>query len=236
MKRSAILFLILWTFALTLPAFAMGNAYSGYPTFSISAVVKDESVTIQGKNFPANDKFTVTMGAYGKRGVGGVVVDTTESGSGGSLTRTYKIPASLAGSNRIAIRLQSPTSGYYAYNWFYNSSTGSSTSPTATPKPGSSYSGYPTFSISAVVKDGSVTISGKNFPANDKFTVTMGAYGTKGIGGVVVETTDSGSGGLLTKTYKIPASLAGSNRIAIRLQSPNSGYYAYNWFYNNSTP
>ena len=98
------------------------------------------------------------------------------------------------------------------------------------------YTGYPTFSISAVVKDGSVTILGNNFPKNDKFTVTMGAYGTKGIGGTVITTTDSGSGGAITATYNIPASLKGSYRIAIRLQSPTTGYYAYNWFYNNNAP
>lgn len=232
MKKSIIIFLILWSFAIVMPALAAEPSYSGYPTFSITAVVKDDSVTIKGSNFPANDKFTVTMGAYGTKGIGGKVVETTDSGSGGSLTKTYKIPASLAGSNRIAIRLQSPTSGYYAYNWFYNSST-SSPSPT---KLASTYKGYPTFSITAVVKNDTVTIKGSNFPANDKFTVTMGAYGTLGIGGVVVGTTDSGSGGALTATYDIPASLANSSRIAIRLQSSSSGYYAFNWFYNNNAP
>jgi hypothetical protein len=236
MKKSIFIFVILWSMALVMPALAAKSYYSGYPTFSITAVVKNDSVTIKGSNFPANDKFTVTMGAYGTKGIGGTVVETTDSGAGGSLTKTYKIPASLAGSYRIAIRLQSPTSGYYAYNWFYNNSTASSGgSPTPT-KPASSYKGYPTFSITAVVKNDTVTIKGTNFPANDKFTVTMGAYGTKGIGGTVVGTTDSGSGGTITVTYDIPASLANSSRIAIRLQSPTSGYYAYNWFYNNNAP
>jgi hypothetical protein len=230
MKRTAFLL----AFVLALISIYPVLAYSGYPTFNITAVVKDDTVTIQGYNFPANDKFTVTMGAYGTRGVGGYVVETTSSGSGGSFSKTYKIPSKLAGSYRIAIRLESPTTGYYAYNWFYNNST--SSTPSKTPVPTSTYKGYPTFSISAVTKDKSVTIKGTNFPANDKFTVTMGAYGTAGIGGTLVGTQDSNAGGSLTATYTIPASLAGSYRIAIRLQSPTSGYYAYNWFYNNNAP
>jgi hypothetical protein len=62
----------------------------------------------------------------------------------------------------------------------------------------------------------------------------MGRYGTKGIGGIEVAATESGSGGSFTATYQIPYALRGHDRIAIRLQSA-AGYYSYNWFYNNST-
>jgi hypothetical protein len=158
-------------------------------------------------------------------------VATTNSGDGGSFTATYTIPDKYKGLSRIAIRLESPTSGYYAYNWFYNN-----TAPAASPTPGPVYSGIPTFSIVSVVKNTSVTIKTKNFPADDSFKVRMGKYGTLGIGGKVVATTDSGDGGSFTVTYSIPSSLKGSGRIAIRLVSPTTGYYAYNWFYNNTTP
>jgi hypothetical protein len=231
-KKFLITIIIVSLFTFIFPAYAANPTYKGYPTFSIASVVQDDTVTISGSNFPANDKFTVRMGAYGTKGVGGIVVETTESGTGGALSKTYKIPAALKGSYRIAIRLESPTSGYFAYNWFYNNTSGSSTSK----PPSSTYKGYPTFSIASVVQDDTVTISGSNFPANDKFTVRMGAYGTKGVGGIVVETTESGTGGALSKTYKIPAALKGSYRIAIRLESPTSGYFAYNWFYNNNAP
>ena len=92
------------------------------PTFTIVSVVANQSVTIRTSNFPANQQFDVLMGAMGTKGVNGIWVTRTPSGSGGSLTVTYTIPAALRGSNRIAIRLQSPT-GYFSYNWFYNSST-----------------------------------------------------------------------------------------------------------------
>jgi hypothetical protein len=61
------------------------------------------------------------MGPYGTKGIGGTNVGSTSTGSGGSLSASYTIPASLAGSSRIAIRLQSSTTGYFAYNWFWNS-------------------------------------------------------------------------------------------------------------------
>ena len=223
--------------------------YIGFPTFSIESVIVDQSVTILTHNLPPNDTFTVTMGKFGTVGIGGVVAGSTNSGEGGSLTVTYNIPKEMTGLSQIAIRLQSPTTGYFAYNWFFNNTaTATPTSqptpnstptpqptPTSTPAP-PGYSGFPTFSITAVVKDSTVTIKGVNFPANDTFTVLMGAYGTRGIDGINVGSTNSGAGGSLSATYNIPASLAGATQIAIRLQSPTSGYFAYNWFWNNTAP
>ncbi len=200
------------------------------PTFNIVSVVKDQSVTIETANFPANDTFTVTMGAFGTLGIGGTVIGTTDSGKGGSFQATYKIPSSLAGSERIAIRLQSPTSGFFAFNWFWNNPAVAS--PTETPMAGST--GFPTFSIVSVVKDQSVSILTSNLPPNDTFTVTMGDMGTIGIDGIVVGSTQSGSGGALTEKYSIPSALAGQAQIAIRLQSPTSGFFAFNWFFNNT--
>ena len=197
--------------------------YTGIPTFAILSVVTDTSVTIKTNNFPPDEDFTVRMGPFGTKAIGGVVVDTTNSGSGGSFEETYNIPASLAGSALIAIRMESPN-GYYSYNWFYNNNA-------ASPTPG--YTGIPTFTILSVVKDVSVTIKTNNFPAGQEFTARMGPVGTKAIGGIVVGTTDSGSGGAFEVTYNIPASLIGSSIIAIRLDSTNGYYYSYNWFYNN---
>ena len=91
------------------------------PTFTTTAVVRDQSVAIQTANFPANQKFDVLMGPIGSHGVKGTKVGTTDSGKGGSFTAKYDIPASLRGSGQIAIRLESAR-GYYSYNWFWNQS------------------------------------------------------------------------------------------------------------------
>ena len=203
--------------------------YSGFPTFSILSVTTESSVTIQTANLPPNQSFTVRMGKYGTYAIGGTEVGTFESGSTPVQKLTFNIPAGLKGNSLLAIRFDSAP-GYFAYNWFYNTASGVTPPPVL---PG--YSGYPTFSIRAVVRDGSVTVAIKNLPPNQTFTVRMGAYGTYGKGGIEVASFDSGSGGALEKTFSIPAGLAGSAKIAIRMDS-NLGFFAYNWFYNNSTP
>ncbi len=221
------------------------------PTFSITGVAQGSTVTIQTAHFPAGQTFTARMGEYGTLGIGGTVVGTFETGSGGVLTQTFTIPAALAARERIAIRLDSNL-GYYSYNWFWNNANyGSSTAapastPAATATPGgatatpaptttpvSGYTGIPTFMISSVVKDTSVTIAATNFPPSQTFTVRMGEFGTLGVGGTIVTTYDSGAGGNFTATFNIPAALAGRAKIAIRLESATGYYYSYNWFYNN---
>lgn len=215
-----------------------GTVYTGIPTFSVTGVQRDATVSIKTHNFPANRDFKVTMGAMGAKGVNGAVVTTTNSGNGGEFTATYNVPEALKGSYQIAIRLES-ADGYFAYNWFYNSSAAAGTvTPPATGSPAVPttpvYVGAPTFSIQGVTRNGNVTILTNNLPPNRDFRVTMGGMGTKGVNGTFVTTTNSGGGGALTLTYDIPAALHGSAQIAIRLESAD-GYYAYNWFYNTST-
>jgi len=206
---------------------------TGIPTISILSVDEDKTLTLRTYNFPAERDFKVLMGKMGTKGVNGIHVTTVNSGSGGSFTKTFEIPDDLKGDYQIAIRLQTTDGVFYAYNWFYNntSSDGSSSD-----SPASGYTGIPTFSITSVVEDKSVTIKTNNFPAGFDFKVLMGKLGTKGVGGVYVATINSGTGGVFSKTFNIPASLAGEDRIAIRLESAGSSFYAYNWFNNNSTP
>lgn len=217
--------------------------YTGIPTFKISSVKADESVTIVTNNFPANQTFTVMMGAMGTEGINGEVVGKIESGNGGSLTSTFAIPAKFKGAYQIAIRAQTAQAyPYYAYNWFYNNTSTTppstpppSTPPPSTPPPSTGYSGIPTIHICAVEQDKTVTFRTTNFPANQTFTVRMGPMWTAGIGGTVAGTFDSGSGGSFDKTFNIPSNLAGSYRIAIRMDTAHAyPYYSYNWFYNNT--
>jgi len=225
------------------------------PTFTITTVNVDKDVTIHTANFPANLTFDVRMGLYGTKGVNGTKVTSVSSGAGGALDFTFTIPVEMKGQYRVAIRLESTTGGYYSYNWFYNDTSATptpvktttpSTTKTVTPTPTktpvvtktpapTTISGYPRFSITAVVKDSSVTISATNFPVNDTFNVLMGAFGTKGVNGTKV-TSVTTTGSSFTATYTIPDGLKGKSQIAIRLESPTSGFYAYNWFYNSTYP
>ncbi len=212
-------------------AWAVPARSSTIPTMSISSVVTDQTVTIQTHDFPANQNFVVTMGPMGSKGVNGIVVATTNSGAGGSFSATYNIPAQLKGSRQIAIRMQtSHAYPYYAYNWFWNNTTGSTGGV-----PG--YTGIPTFNIVSVEAGKTVTIQTSNFPPNQSFTVRMGPMGSKGVNGVVVGTLNSGVGGVLKATFNIPAQFQTAYQVAIRAETAHANpYFAYNWFYNNTTP
>ena len=229
---SVILMLVLMMSVVGPGVAAAAPASSTVPTFSIVSVVKNKSVTITTYNFPANDSFDVLEGPMHSQGIGGVKVATVASGAGGSFTATFPIAADFKGAYQIAIRLQSNTgSGYFAYNWFYNNTASGGGGS------GGGYTGIPTFSISSVVKNKTVTIVTNNFPKNNKFNVLMGPMHTKGVNGYYVTNVSSGAGGTLTFTFNIPVELKGSYQISIRLESSTgSGYFAYNWFYNNTYP
>lgn len=101
------------------------GGYSGFPTFRIVSVVRNTSVTIKTNNLPPNYKFVVRMNKMGTKGLNGTKVATFDSGSGGTQTFTFDIPAGLKGLRQIAIRFDA-TSGvhYFAYNWFWNTTAG----------------------------------------------------------------------------------------------------------------
>lgn len=246
----SLLILVCITLPFTTPVSA--NSHSVVPTMSVVSVDSDNTVTIMTYYFPPNEQFTVRMGPYGGLGLDGTVVATTDSGAGGTFQATYTIPDYLKGQGRIAIRMDNPNGYFYSYTWFTNRAD---VAPTYTPYNYTSYNWYypynynyssnyysyyypypaPTFTITSVARDSTVTIKTSNFPANEKFTVRMGSIGTKALNGIVVGTTDTGDGGSFEATYNIPDGLKGLYQISIRMDSSTYFYYSYNWFYNNST-
>ncbi|MEN8241453.1 MAG: hypothetical protein ABFS17_06000 [Chloroflexota bacterium] len=221
-----------------------GGAYNSSvtPFLSILNVVSNGEVTLQTYNFPPEKDFLVTMGPMGTKGVGGYVIGTQNSGEGGNFIATYPVPMQLYGSDMISIRLESTTSGHYAYDYFTNSdgynasSTGSSIIPGTSPANSGwtlAAGTYPSTSVVGVVKDATVTVQGSNFTTNDTYTVRMGLLGTQGVGGIVVGSHSTGSSSSFTTSFPIPPSLAGVAQISIRFESDNTPYYAYDWFNNN---
>ncbi len=97
----------------------------------------------------------------------------------------------------------------------------------------------PKIHIVAVEKNSTVTILTENFPEDEDFVVTMGYIYTRGIDGIEVDTFNSGNGDPQELTFTIPQELIDEFRISIRAQTghefPQFPYYAFNWFYNNST-
>jgi hypothetical protein len=203
--------------------------YTGIPTFSITDVVAGETVTIKTNNFPKDIDFVVMMGKMWTQGIDGIEITSINSGEGGSFTATFEIPEALDEDYRISIRLEATKGGYYAYNWFYNNTTNGV-------EESNGYTGIPTFSITAVVKNNTVTIKTNNFPADVDFNVLMGKMWTQGINGTYVTTINSGDGGTFTLSFDIPEVYEGYNQISIRLEATSGRYYAYNWFYNVTYP
>ncbi len=233
-----VLFLLMAPFGVT-TALAAQPGYKGHPYIEIVAVDKNDTVTVRAYNLPHNDSFAVLQNYMGTKGKNGVEVGTLKSGTNNEVTQTYSIADAFKDQKQIAIRIQSTTgSGYFAYNWFNHKNSGAQPPGTTPPtQPPTGYQGIPTFSINSVVRNVSVTIVTKNLPPNDTFAVKMNYMGTRGVNGWQVATLNSGTGGTQTLTYNIPAELQGQYKIAIRLESTSgSGYFAYNWFYNNTYP
>ncbi len=196
------------------------SAQSGsVPSFTIEEVVVDQLVTIQASNFPAGQEFVVTMGPNGSLGIDGTVVGRTYSGDGGGFNATYAIPATLQGAARIAIRLES-AQGYFAYNWFDNNLTAEAERRR-----------IPSFTIESVAVNESVTIQTSNLAPNRNYVALMDHMGTLGIDGIIVGNFNTGDGGRSLRTFPIPVSLKGLERIALRIESNVD--FAYNWFNND---
>ena len=200
------------------------------PVIMVVTVKKDTQVTIEGSSFPTDESFDVLMSKYNTQGIDGVKVGTLTAEDNGTILETYDIPPSLKSERRISIRVQSTDSNKAAHTWFLNETGAAGGAVIPTP-----HTGIPTISIVSVEEDENVTVRTHNFPENKDFKVLMGQMGTRGIGGIHVTTISSGSGGSFTETFTIPAALKGNYRIAIRLQTADGVFYAYNWFYNNTT-
>ena len=209
--------------------------YSGYPTTSILSNEDKESVEVKVYNLPKDVDFSVTVGAFGTRGVGGATVASFNSGDGGTQTFTFDVPDTYKEYYKLAIRLDS---GYwYAYDWWVNNpaAAGASSSSSSTSSSSSSTCttcSIPSTSFVSLNADGSVTFMAYNFEPNTQWQVTMGAYGTRGVNGVFVQTLTSKDGSFTIKS-EIPTELKDLEKIAIRFEQVDGPYYAYDWFVNN---
>lgn len=236
-KKFALLITLLLVLVICAPVQA-----ATYPTFGIMSVVVDESVTISTNLFPANELYYVYMGYNGTLGINGILVTKIWTGAGGSFKAKFYIPDELKGENIIAIRLESPTTPYYSYNFFYNttsytsnyttstSSSSSSTTTTHTPND------FPTFNIIGVVKGVSVTVETKYFPADDMFGVYMkdGASAVKTW--YYVAGLNSADGASFQATFAIPTELQWKEKIAIKFYNLDEDYITYNLFENHDYP
>jgi len=217
------------------------------PSFWIHDVVMDTSVTIKVVRYPhGNEKYKVIVGktGIGNEISGGQLMGTITQDNGRYFTFKVPLPSRVLGDREFFVRLENPFTLDYAFTVVTNNDDwqvqgtyqlqGESSGVSAfNPYAKGFYSGHPYTQILDVIEDTEVTLQVINAPADDAFTVTMGAIGSAGINGIVIGTQTTGAGGSFVVTYPIPDSLKGSDQIAIRLQSPTSGFFAYD-FFNNS--
>lgn len=96
-----------------------------FPFLTAVEVVRNEEVTIRFTKLPAGVQYQVYMGEIGTQGEDGILVGTVRSAEGGTVEKTFDIPAGLRGDWAIAIRMEAPSRGplAFAYNWFTNQTT-----------------------------------------------------------------------------------------------------------------
>ncbi len=214
-----------------------------YPTFDIIGVVVGDSVTISTNLFPANELYYVYMGYNGTLGINGVLVTKIWTGTGGTFKAKFQIPDELKGEDIIAIRLESPTTPYYSYNFFYNTTSYTNYNYTTTTSSSSSSSSstyvpsdFPTFSIIGVVKGESVTVETSYFPADNMFGVYMKDAASAVKTWYYVAGFNSADGSSFKATFTIPAELMFKEKIAIKMYNLDQDYITYNLFENRNYP
>ena len=235
MKRKMTLMLLI-----LLLAASITPAHAATPDTSIMAVVKNETVTIQTSDFPANNTFHVLMGYNGSQGINGYLVSKITTGDGGSFLAKFYIPEELSGEDIIAVRFESVTeSKYYTYNWFYNdTASGASATTCTTCTTGPTYNilppGFPTFDIIASVKGQSVTVQTRYFPPNERFAVFMQDGDSQATTLYEVAGVETSEGHTLIATFSIPDELRWEEKIKIIFYNINDGFRTYNLFYNRN--
>lgn len=190
------------------------------PSLEINGTVPGINVSVTPKNFPDGTELLVTMGKMGTKGINGFVIKKIKlEGALQTSSHVIEIPEELSAEKQIAVRVES-NNGYYAYNWFYNTTSDNDTL---------------SLTIIDSVSNQSATVLFSNFPPNQTFEIMMGEKNSSGINGIIVETLYSGTGGTFQGTFSIPNQLHELKQIAIRAQTNHiDPFYAYNWFYNKT--
>lgn len=208
-----------------------GPASAANPRISVIAVKADELITVRTSDFPANVGFTVRMDVAGNLGIDGIVVGETNSGIGGAFDVSYRIPAELRGVKTIAVRFES-AQGYYAYTWFNNRTSGTTTpgSSTGNPNPIPVTGAKPFLTFVGVKANDSVTVEARNLPPYTTFTVRVGPYYTFFRDYAIMPSVVSDAYGVARFTIGLPDVARDESMVTVRIDG--GGRYAFNAFRN----
>ncbi len=204
--------------------------------YRIVGVDPGKSVTIRTSNFPSNVLFDVSIGTKGANGqYQWVAVGQIDSGKGGSFKQQFTIPAAYAAQARLFVRIVQARKGTTVDHWFNNTAAGGTGGAGGWDwlrNYGWWWGNIPTIWIAAVERNNRVLVYANNFPPGLDFNVYMGWMGTRGTNpGIHSGVFYAGEN---QKWFNIPAQLYDQYQISIRTQNQATGYYSYNWFYNNT--
>jgi hypothetical protein len=93
---------------------------AGFPTFIFLAVDKGESITVQTRNFPEDERFAVFMKDGASASKTWYEVDGFDSAEGGIQTIELPIPSALRYKEKIAVKFYSIKDGFVTYNLALN--------------------------------------------------------------------------------------------------------------------
>ncbi len=93
---------------------------AGFPTFSILSVVYGQSVTVQTRYFPADQRFAVFMKDGALADITWYEVAGIETGEGNSQIATFSIPSELRYQEMITLKFYNINDGFITYDLFYN--------------------------------------------------------------------------------------------------------------------
>ena len=182
-QTKSIIFVFLMMIAVLVVGTAAVDAQdpASLPAYTITSVTSGVEVTVQTKDFPAGAEFVVQMRDMENPDEIHNVAKFN-SGSGGAFNLALPIPEGVKNAKNIemAILSVSDPSGLSISAHFANSGTGGKVS--------CNYDIIPSFGFDAVVKNGSITVTTKDFAPNSTFKVKMGVmtggtitrYGIKG--------------------------------------------------------
>ncbi len=108
-------------------------------SIAIVGVDKNRVITVQAQDFPANQTFKIRVGPFVGFFKNFVETGTINSGNGGNFKFNVNLPSEVRDVDKITVRLDSTSTGVYAYNVFTNTTSGSiaaTATPSTTTTPG----------------------------------------------------------------------------------------------------
>ncbi|MEJ2488060.1 MAG: hypothetical protein P8Y68_20270 [Anaerolineales bacterium] len=210
------------------------------PTVWIGSQGYPNTFNVAFDDFYMDGSYTIFIGPN-IPGQPSIVAGYADQTNGPRFTKELQIPDSLKGEDSLKVAVVSAFNQHsgsmaflYQEGYPYIDPIGNFSTIHATDSYGSFSTATPFTNILNVVPDGEVTLQVFNFPPDKDFIVTMGPLGTRGIGGYVIGTQNSGEGGSYIVTYPIPPVLHGSDFSSIRMESTSSGHFVYDYFENGS--